>query len=69
MHIPKPNPFDIIPVDIVSNQILVTTAFHGNEKENTALKIYHSTTSSQNAITMEGYKEVAIDSLRYVPLN
>lgn len=56
MHIPKPNPFDIIPVDIVSNQILVTTAFHGNENENTVLKIYHSTTSSQNPITMEGYK-------------
>ena len=31
LHIPKPNPFDIIPVDIVSNGILIATAFHGDE--------------------------------------
>lgn len=46
MHIPKPNPFDIVPVDIVSNGILVVTAFHGDEKQTAPLTVYNSTTSS-----------------------
>jgi len=32
MYIPKPNPMDLIPVDIVSNGLLVATAYHGDEK-------------------------------------
>ena len=46
MHIPKPNPFDIIPVDIVSNGILVATAFHGDDQQTSPLTIYNCTTSS-----------------------
>lgn len=68
MHIPKPNPFDIVPVDIVSNSILVVTAFHGGigKTETAALSIYNTTTTSQNPITMEGYKDIGIKSLKYV---
>ena len=46
MHIPKPNPFDVIPVDIVSNGILVVTAYHGDKKITAPLTVYNSTTTS-----------------------
>lgn len=65
MYIPKPNPFDIIPVDIVSNGVLVATAYHGQPNVEDRLTIYNCTTTSQNPITMEGYKDLAIQSIKY----
>ena len=65
MHIPRPNPFDIIPADIVSNGILLATAFHGDDQQTAPLTIYNCTTTSQNPITMEGYKDLAIGSVKY----
>lgn len=32
VYLPKTNPFDLIPVDIVSNGILVAGAYHGDPK-------------------------------------
>jgi alcohol-forming fatty acyl-CoA reductase len=48
------NSFDVIPVDIVSNGILVTTANAGCKNEKT-LDIYNCGTSGQNPISMIGY--------------
>ena len=45
-YIPKPNPFDVIPVDIVTNGILVATAFHGGEGQTEKFSIYQCSTSS-----------------------
>jgi hypothetical protein len=62
MHIPKPNPFDIIPVDIVSNGILVATANSAMFPDENKLPIYNCTTTSQNCISIEGYKDLCIGS-------
>ena len=61
LHIPKPNPFDVIPVDIVSNGVLIATAYHGQESTKDSLTIYNCTTSSQNPISMEGYKDITLE--------
>lgn len=65
LHIPKPNPFDMIPVDIVSNGILVATAYHGSGMDGSKLTVYNCTTSSQNPLTVEGYKDVALENAIY----
>lgn len=65
LHIPKPNPFDLIPVDIVSNGILVATAYHGSDIDSSKLTVYNCTTSSQNPLTVEGYKDVALENAIY----
>lgn len=67
IYIPKSNPFDLIPVDIVSNSILLACAYHGGDPNLTpSMTIYHCSTSSQNAITTEGYKEVGLSSIKYI---
>ena len=63
-YFPKPNHFDIIPVDIVSNSIVLATAFHGCEP-NKDLSVYHTSSSSQNPITIEGYMEVGGNMVQY----
>ena len=69
LYIPKPNPFDVIPVDIVSNGIMVATAYHGDETQPDLLTVYNCSTSSQNPLTVEGYKDVAIESVTYATIN
>lgn len=61
MYIPKPNPMDLIPVDIVSNGLLVATAFHGSQKETQRLAVYNCSSGSQNGITMEGFKDIGVE--------
>lgn len=65
-YIPKPNILDLIPVDIVSNMILVTTAYHGSGHGKEELPVYQSTTGTQNSITVEGYMDLGRDIFKYV---
>lgn len=69
MYIPKPNPFDIIPVDVVSNSILISTAYHADASNRELMTIYNCTTTAQNPITMEGYKDVAMSTLKFGPIH
>ena len=50
------NRFDIIPVDIVTNQIITATAYGSLTKNE--MKVYNSGTSKTNPITMIGYKDL-----------
>ena len=68
-YIPKPNPFDVIPVDIVSNGSLVATAFHGDDAQTEPLAIYNCSTSTQNPLTSEGYKDVCVESCMFTQIN
>lgn len=68
-HLPKPNPFDLIPVDIVSNGLLVATAYHGDEAQTEPLTVYNCTTTSQNPIAAEGFNDITMEALRYTQIN
>ena len=67
--IAETNPFDVIPVDIVSNGILVVTAYHGGDKNSEKFQVYNCSTSSQNPLTAEGYKDVGIKGTLYTQLH
>jgi len=61
------NRFDVIPVDIVTNSIIVATANGANVEP--MMEIYNCGTSVQNPITMEGYKVHMINALNYHEFN
>ena len=67
--IAKTNPFDVIPVDIVSNGILVATAYHGGDEKSEKFQVYHCSTTSQNPLTAEGYKDEGIKGTLYTQIN
>lgn len=58
------NPLDLIPVDIVCDSILVTTAH--SALTNNQLNIYNCSTSVQNPVSIMRYKEVCENVYRYV---
>ena len=64
VHGKKTNIADLIPVDIVSNMIIVGTAHHANIKE---LKIIHSSSSNRRPITWNEYKEYVFEYLKNNP--
>lgn len=47
----RENNFNIIPVDIVCNSILILTAYHGNRKAQSDCAVYHCDCSHGNPIT------------------
>ena len=49
------NNFDIVPVDIISNSILITSAYAAREKG--CLHIYNQGTSQVNPLTFLNFKE------------
>jgi hypothetical protein len=57
------NKFDIIPVDIVTNHILIATAY-GAEKLKGQLSVYNCGSSHANSITMGGYKDRMITNFK-----
>jgi len=52
------NPFDIVPVDFVTNGMLIATAKGGIEKDH--FEIYNSGTSYSNKITMTDYRNIGL---------
>ena len=60
------NEFDMIPVDIVTNHIIVATANGINHPK--AIAVYNCGTSRTNPITMEGYKDAMVHHFKYVKL-
>lgn len=58
----------MIPVDIVSNGLLVATA-HGAQAQNNNLHIYNCGTSVQNPITLVYYKNYMLTQLKVLKLN
>jgi hypothetical protein len=61
------NEFDLIPVDITCNQILIATAY-GPEKPK-QMMVYNSGTSKANPITMRGYKDRVLHCFKYIKFN
>ena len=62
------NTVDMIPVDIVSNGLLVATA-HGAQTKDKNLHIYNCGTSVQNPITLVYYKNYMLTQLKVLKLN
>ena len=52
------NRFDVIPVDIVTNSLIVTTAYSATQPR--TMEVYNCGTSNVNPITMLGYKNSMI---------
>ena len=67
LHAGGKNHFDVIPVDIVSNSIIVATANGANVAP--IMEIYNSGTSVTNAIKMEDYVKYLLDALNYHEFN
>lgn len=61
------NRFDVIPVDIVTNTILVATAHAATQPR--MMETYNCGTSNVNPITMLGYKEGMIRNFKYHSFN
>lgn len=61
------NKFDMIPVDIVTNSILVATAYAISQPPK--MEVYNSGTSVSNPITMLGYKDEMIRSFQFHKFN
>ena len=61
------NHFDIIPVDIVTNTILLATA--NGAQQPAKMEIYNIGTSVQNPITMAGYKDEILKAFNYHEFN
>jgi len=59
------NKFDLIPVDIVTNHILIATAY-GAEKKPGEMHVYNCGSSHSNPITMGGYKDRMISNFRHM---
>ena len=54
LYIPKENEFDAIPVDNVTNALLVVTAYTaGLDQKESEVEIYHNSSSVQNPVIME----------------
>ena len=62
------NRFDVIPVDIVSNGILISIVNLANSNDK-RLKIYNCGTSVQNPITMGQYKDILVSKYKFMNLN
>jgi alcohol-forming fatty acyl-CoA reductase len=62
------NTVDLIPVDIVTNGLLVATC-HGARPDTEKLHIYNCGTSVQNPITLYDYKETMLKYYKYLRLN
>jgi hypothetical protein len=62
------NVFDVVPVDIVSNGIIVSTA-HAGQKPDNELDIYNCGTSSLNPCTIIDYREVVAAGNKYFAFN
>jgi len=61
------NKFDIVPVDIVTNHIIIATAY-GATKAKGQMRVYNCGSSHSNPITMRGYKDSMVskfDKLRF----
>jgi hypothetical protein len=65
------NSFDVIPVDIVSNGIIVTTANAAQQpqKPGKNLDIYNFGTSGQNPISFVGYADLVKKGNKYFSFN
>ena len=59
--------FDVIPVDIVCNSIIVATA--NGAKIDPIMEVYNSGTSVQNFITIKDYVKYLLDALSYHEFN
>lgn len=55
IHSKLTNPFDIVPVDTVTNSILVASAYGASEPGK--MLVYNCGTSNENHVTMLGYKD------------
>ena len=62
------NTVDLVPVDIVTNGLLVATC-HGARADTEKLHIYNCGTSVQNPITLYDYKETMLKYYKYLRLN
>lgn len=62
------NAFDMVPVDIVSNGIIVSTA-HAGQKPGNELDIYNCGTSARNPISMLEYKDHVQEASKYFAFN
>ena len=63
----KDNIADIVPVDYVSNSIIVSTAIQARKPP--ALTVVHSNTSHMNPITWENYLKFGFDYMQYQPVS
>ena len=61
------NNFDVVPVDIVSNGIIITSAYAA--RENGCLHIYNQGTSQINPVTMSAYKENILQYFKFFSFN
>jgi hypothetical protein len=61
------NRFDVIPVDIVTNSLIVTTAYSATQPR--TMEVYNCGTSNVNPITMLGYKNSMIKNFQYHAFN
>ena len=55
---------DLIPVDMVANMIIASTAFQANKD---SLSIMHSSSSHANPITWKNYAELVLDYTKTTP--
>jgi fatty acyl-CoA reductase len=62
------NLFDMVPADIVSNGILVSTCKQGIDRS-PKLDIYNMGTSEKNPITMGQYKDMTISCFQFFKFN
>jgi len=60
-------PLDLIPVDIVSNSLLITTAHGARAQKN--IHIYNCSTSATNPITVYNYKNCLRKAYNQIALN
>jgi len=59
LYIPKENEFDAIPVDNVTNALLVVTAYTaGLDQKESEVEIYHNSSSVQNPVIMEKFSDL-----------
>jgi hypothetical protein len=62
------NYFDLIPADIVSNGILVSTCKQGIDRSK-HLNIYNCASSEKNAITMGDYRTYGLEAFEFFKFN
>ena len=67
IHSQLTNPFDIVPVDIVTNSILVASAYGATKSGE--LMVYNCGTSAENHVTMLGYKDYVDAAYTYHKFN
>ena len=66
-HCRGDNHIDLIPVDIVTNSIIITAAHAA--RQNGCLHVYQSGTSTNNPITMDEYREHFLRYFKYFSFN